>query len=108
MSFGQYIAQERKRINLTQKGLAAKIKRSDEDKPITPQYLNDIEHDRRSPSSPELITTIAEALGVDPDVLYVLAGRMPSDVSRKQLADPQAVARAMKAFRRALHSSDSK
>lgn len=105
MTFGRYIAQERKRNNLTQKDLAARIKRPDDDKPITPQYLNDIEHDRRSPSAPELIKTIAEALGVDADVLYLLAGRVPSDVSKKQLGDPDAVARAMRAFRRELRST---
>lgn len=104
ITFGRYISQQRKKRNLSQKELAALIRKPDEDKSITPQYLNDIEHDRRSPSSPELIREIADALKVEPDVLAALAGRLPSDLSKHDLSDPEAISRAMKAFRKALES----
>ena len=49
-SFGSAIASGRKKKGLSQKKLAAKITKEDGEA-ITPQYLNDIEHDRRKPSS---------------------------------------------------------
>jgi hypothetical protein len=49
-SFGGAIASGPKAKSMSQKELAAKIVKED-GQPITPQYLNDIEHDRRSPSS---------------------------------------------------------
>jgi len=52
---GQTIREARIK-GMTQKELAAKIMRKEEgreeEKPITPQYLNDIEHDRRTPPVP--------------------------------------------------------
>jgi len=54
---GQTIREARVKAGMTQKELAAKIMRKEEgrgeEKAITPQYLNDIEHDRRTP--PEYI-----------------------------------------------------
>jgi hypothetical protein len=44
---------------------------------ISPRYLNDIEHDRRSPSSDRMVQQFADALGIDRDWLYYLAGRFP-------------------------------
>jgi len=97
-TFGQAIGRARKEKGWAQKDLAARILREDGEA-ISPQYLNDIEHDRRSPSSDRMVQQFAEVLDVDPDWLYYLAGRFPEDVRMKQLS-PNEVARAMVAFRR--------
>ena len=99
-TFGSAISGARKDKRMSQKELAALIKREDGVQ-ISPQYLNDIEHDRRSPSSDFLVQQFAKILGVDPDYLYFLAGKLPSDVTNKQVA-PERVQEAMVAFRRAL------
>jgi transcriptional regulator with XRE-family HTH domain len=97
-TFGKAIGQARKEKGWALKDLAAKILREDGEA-ISLQYLNDIEHDRRSPSSDRMVQQFAEALGMDADWLYYLAGRFPEDVRRKNLS-PKEVAQAMVAFRR--------
>lgn len=97
-TLGQAIARARKGKGLSQKELAAQIMRED-DTPISPQYLNDIEHDRRSPSSDHLVKQFASVLGIDPDYLYYLADRFPEDVRKARLSEEQ-VTNLMTAFRR--------
>ena len=97
-TFGSVISAARKAKGWALKDLALRVLREDED-PISPQYLNDIEHDRRSPSSDRMVQQFADALGIDPDWLYYLAGRFPEDVRDKKLSEKQ-VADAMVAFRR--------
>jgi transcriptional regulator with XRE-family HTH domain len=46
--FGTLISEARRSKGLSQKDLAAKVKKED-GQAISPQYLNDIEHDRRNP-----------------------------------------------------------
>ena len=96
-TFGRAISQARKEKGWGLKDLAAKVLREDGE-PISPQYLNDIEHDRRSPTSDRMVQQFAEALGIAQDWLYYLAGRFPEDVRRKKLSEQQ-VAEAMTAFR---------
>jgi ribosome-binding protein aMBF1 (putative translation factor) len=60
-SFGKAVASARKALAWSQKELAAKIKKEDGET-ITQQYLNDIEHDRRSPSSDHLVGEFARVL----------------------------------------------
>ena len=102
-TFGRVIASKRKELKLSQKELAEKILKEDAE-PITPQYLNDIEHDRRNPSSDQLVSQFAEKLQLQSDYLYFLAGRMPADLRHKRLT-PEAVTKAMTAFRRSATSS---
>lgn len=97
-SFGSAISAARKAKNWSLKDLAAKVLREDDEGPISPQYLNDIEHDRRSPSSDWLVKQFAKALDLDADWLYYLAGRFPEDVRNKKLT-PDDVRTAMVAFR---------
>ena len=53
--------------------------KKDDGKPITPQYLNDIEFDRRTPS--EVVTRqLAKALSLEPDRLMFIAGSLPRDI----------------------------
>ena len=99
-TFGSAISEARKAKGWALKDLAARVLREDDD-PISPQYLNDIEHDRRSPSSDRMVQQFADALGIDRDWLYYLAGRFPEDVRDKNVSQKQ-VSEAMVAFRRKL------
>jgi len=99
MSLGAVISEARKKANLSQKELAEAIKKED-GTAISPQYLNDIEHDRRNVPS-YLIEQLAKVLRVDRDLLYHGAGTLPADI-RDQKASPAQLASAYKAFRRAL------
>ena len=101
-SFGRAIASARKDLQLSQKDLAKKIFKEEDGEPITPQYLNDIEHDRRSPSSDHIVKQFATVLAISPDVLYWLAGRVPGDLLTRQNVSPKQIDQAFTAFRRAL------
>ena len=97
-TFGKYVSQTRKQRGLSQKQLAERIER-EEGGPISAQYLNDIEHDRRSPSSDHMIQEFARVLRVSPHYLYYLAGRMPAAL-RQANVPPQQVDEWVAAFRR--------
>jgi transcriptional regulator with XRE-family HTH domain len=104
-SFGSLIASARKEQRLSQKELAEKIIKED-GQAITPQYLNDIEHDRRSPTSDYLVKQFAKALRhphVTVELLTALAGVL-SEADRKlvQNAKPSQVEEAYRVFRREL------
>jgi transcriptional regulator with XRE-family HTH domain len=94
MTFGSIIAEERKKAKLSQKELAALVKKED-GIAISPQYLNDIERDRRNPTSDFLIEQFAAVLKIDPGRLYYLARRIPEDVK----PTPENEANFVKAFR---------
>ena len=97
-TFGMYISASRKKLGLSQKQLAEEIER-EEGGSISPQYLNDIEHDRRSPSSDHMIQQFARVLNIGADYLYYLAGRVPADVRQANLPSQQ-VEETFAAFRR--------
>ena len=96
-TFGLVISTARKKKKLNQKQLAEKITREDGD-PISPQYLNDIEHDRRNPSSDHIIKQFSKALRIKADYLHYLNGRFPETERRKTLT-PQQFEKAIVAFR---------
>jgi transcriptional regulator with XRE-family HTH domain len=96
-TYGRAKSQARKMCGWRQKELAQKILREDEE-PISPQYLNDIEHDRRNPSSDRMVQQFADVLGIEADWLYYLAGKFPADLRERKLSQ-QEVAKAMVAFR---------
>lgn len=102
MSFGTIIAEQRKRLGMSQKQLAEQIKKEDGES-ISPQYLNDIERDRRNPPSEYLIGQFAKQLKLSKDYLLLAAGTLPQEVKQK-LSDssPETVERALQAFRRQL------
>jgi len=83
VTFGQAIAKARKAKGLIQKELAALVVKDDAGGAISPQYLNDIEHDRRSPKSDRLIKRFAKVLGEDEGYLFFLAGKIPDDLRKK-------------------------
>ncbi len=98
ITFGGVISMARKERSWSLKELCSKVLREDGE-PISPQYLNDIEHNRRSPSSDWMVKQFADALGINPDWLYYLAGRLPADVRDSKLSEDK-VAKLMVAFRR--------
>lgn len=99
-TFGQVIADGRKRAGLSQKDLAAKIQKEDGDS-ISPQYLNDIEHDRRNAPSEHFLGQLSKLLDLPIQFLYFKAGQWPEDL-RGNESQPEQVVRAFQAFRQAL------
>ena len=81
---------------MTQKQLAGEVVREDGEA-ISPQYLNDIERDRRVPSG-EVIIALAKVLDLDSDYLHYLAKKWPDDLAGASL-DPTQVRDLMFAFR---------
>lgn len=99
-TFGELIAEGRKRVKLTQRELAARIKMED-GRAMSPPYLNDLEHNLRKPPRGHLLDQLAKELGVEADLLYFLAGRMPADMAPKEASEEQVLA-AYRAFRKEL------
>jgi transcriptional regulator with XRE-family HTH domain len=100
-TFGTIIAEARRAAGLNQKEVAAKIKKED-GQPISAQYLNDIEHDRRNPPSEFLIAQFAALLKLDKDMLILAAGMIPQDLQKIAANQPDKVEQAFKAFRKAI------
>jgi transcriptional regulator with XRE-family HTH domain len=98
VTFGQTISKARKSKSLSQKDLAGIILKEEDGTPISPQYLNDIEHDRRSPTSDHLIRQFAKALDLEEGLLFVLAGKIPDDI-RKRIKNTEHVVSAFMSFR---------
>jgi transcriptional regulator with XRE-family HTH domain len=97
MTFGQVIVQTRQQAGLSQKDVAARVLKED-GSPISPQYLNDIEHDRRGAPSDHLIRQLAKVLSLRVEYLYYLAGELPADL-RGRSVDEATVVAAYEAFR---------
>lgn len=96
-TFGGVVSQARKTKSMTQKQLTELIKRENGES-ISPQYMNDIEHDRRLPSS-DVIVQIAKALDLNADSLHFLAGKWPGDLSPQNVSSKK-VEELMIAFRK--------
>ena len=100
ITFGRAIARARKDKGLSQKELAAMIIKED-GTAISPQYLNDIEHDRRSPMSDHLILQFEKILEKEPGYLFVLAGKIPEEIRRTRASEAE-VSKIFVNFRREL------
>lgn len=98
-TFGTFVSSRRKELGISQKDLARMVVREEDNQPISPQYLNDIEKDRRQPTSDHIVGQFAKALQADEDYLYFLAGVLPADI-RAQAMTPEAVVERFKAFRK--------
>jgi transcriptional regulator with XRE-family HTH domain len=105
-TFGEVIAEARKKANLTQRQLAARI-RNEEGKPISGPYLNDLEHNFRHPPRGYLLEQFARELDLDVDLLYFLARQLPADLDADKVSEEQAIA-AYRAFRRGLQPKGGK
>ena len=97
-TFGCAISEARKSVEMSQKELADKMQQAGLS--MSPQYLNDIEHDRRNPSSDQIIKQFSKILDIQADWLYYLAGKLPADVREKQHLSMQDATECMVAFRR--------
>jgi transcriptional regulator with XRE-family HTH domain len=100
MAFGQTIAEARKKAGLSQKALAARIKKED-GSPISPQYLNDLEWDRRNSPSPHFLHQLAAELHLPEEYLVVMAKQYPEDLHDGP-HPPETVQAAFRAFRKEL------
>jgi len=92
-SFPEYLAE--KKAGITQRELAARLKRED-GRPVDPPYLNAVEHDHRYPPEDSLIEQIAKIVEFSPDMLYFHANRQPPDV--KTETDEARLEAAYRAF----------
>ncbi|WP_025042123.1 helix-turn-helix domain-containing protein [Nitrosospira briensis] len=99
VTFGNYIAEARKKLQMSQKELATRILREEDGQPISPQYLSDIERDRRSPTFDHLIQQFATVLQIDADYLHYLSGKLPDEIRQRNLSE-NAVKAAFMAFRK--------
>lgn len=100
MTLGEIIAEARQNKGLSQRELASLIIKEDGQHISTP-YLNDIEHDRRRPSSDHILEQFARALEIEPEVLYFVAKRIPA-YAYETPADRRLMVAALRAFRRVL------
>jgi transcriptional regulator with XRE-family HTH domain len=100
-TLGQEIATARKKAGWSQKDLAERTLRED-GQPISAQYLNDIERDRRSPAG-FILNALAEQLKLDSDYLHFMAGQVPPDLAGGSVDDAR-LNRAIAAFRRTYKS----
>lgn len=101
-SFGEVVAERRKEKLISQKKLAETIMKEGGDS-ISQQYLSDIEHGRRVPTSDHLIHQFAEALDLEPDYLATLAGELPEDVREASTEkEEERIKQAWTAFRKSL------
>ena len=98
-NFGKIILEQRKKLQISQKDLAALIKK-DDGSSISPQYLNDIERGRRNPPPEYIIKQLAVKLNLTEDYLFYLAGKLPSDIEGNYSSEK--VEAAMKLFRKNL------
>lgn len=100
-TFGRIISDARKKLGISQKDLASKIVK--DGKSISPQYLNDVEWDRRNPPSEEITKQLASELQIPVEYLILAAGNIPQDFEAlTRDAKPEMVAQAFRAFRRTL------
>jgi transcriptional regulator with XRE-family HTH domain len=106
MTFGQAIAAARKSKMLSQKQLASMILK-DDGKPISPQYLNDIERDRRNPPGEYLISQFAKILNVPEEYFYFLAHEIPPKYRQDDSANPAQVQEAFEAFARSYRRGEN-
>lgn len=96
------IAAARKAAGISQKDLAASILKED-GSPISAQYLNDVEHERRNPPSEKIIEQLARRLKLSKEQLMAAAGLMPSDLKEKLIKMSKRDAEvAFRAFRKEL------
>jgi transcriptional regulator with XRE-family HTH domain len=98
-TFGTIISDARKASGISQRELAAKIKK-DDGTTISAQYLNDVEHDRRNPPSEHIIAQMAELLELSNDLLCAAANTLPDDLKKLALKNPDKFEEAMRAFRK--------
>jgi len=99
MTFGQIITSARKSRQMSQKQLASLIIKEDGN-PISPQYLNDIERDRRNPPGDNFINQFAKVLGIPEEYLFFIVHEIPPKYRKDVPSNPAVVREAFEAFER--------
>ncbi|MCX6378987.1 MAG: helix-turn-helix transcriptional regulator [Armatimonadetes bacterium] len=100
-SFGEIISEKRKEIGISQKELSAQIVKED-GQPISPQYLNDLERDRRNVPDEYLIEQFSKVLLIPAEQLYYCAGELAPDMKEADV-DEDLVLEAYTAFRKVIN-----
>ena len=85
MTFGEYVREKR-----VQKGLS--LRRFAELVELSPTYISQVENGVQSPPTADRAKVMAVVLGEPEDVLVVLAGRVPDDISEILLEQPEEMA----------------
>lgn len=101
LTFGQFVSTERRRRLISQKDFAA-ILRKEDGQPLSPTYLNDIEHDRCNIPAEYLLKQFAKALKLDLKLLYYYAGKIPENLRNKHV-DGEKILAAYQAFEDVLY-----
>ena len=96
---GDVINQARRARRWSLRQLAAQVRKGD-GTPISPQYLNDIELNRRIPA-PHVLRELAQCLGLDEDHLLMLAGGGAAVVREYFEAHPEQKEEVVRLFRNA-------
>jgi transcriptional regulator with XRE-family HTH domain len=101
VSLGALLRQERTRRKLSLRELGEKLRSArDPNGPVSPQYLNDIEFERRTPSL-GLLEQLAAIYGVELDYLLALGLKAHPDVLEYLRQQPGSGSQVAKVFRRA-------
>jgi transcriptional regulator with XRE-family HTH domain len=106
MTFGRTIAEARKKAKFSLRELADHIRKED-GFPISPQYLNDLEHDRRNIPADFMLQQFAQVLDIPIEILYYYAGEIPSELRGMQVESEQVI-EAYKAFRRTIQGDQKR
>ena len=104
-TFGQVLVETRKGAGLTQKELAARLRRGD-GRLVAPSYLNAVEHDKLNPPEDAVIEQLTRILCIPADILYHHANRLSPDLRRE--TDRGVLEGAYRAFRKALNKKPMK
>jgi transcriptional regulator with XRE-family HTH domain len=105
-TFGEVLAQARKRRGLTLKAVAARVLK-DDGTPMSTPYLNDIELGHKGPPSDAMIRQFATILRIEIEVLRFYANRV-YDRAKGSDPEPGQIVAAYRAFRRELDKKPAK
>jgi transcriptional regulator with XRE-family HTH domain len=83
-TFGKRFRELRRLKGISQRELAEKVS-------VDFSYISKLENDRLSPPAADTIVRICDALGVTPDELLALTGKMPSDLKDMISSSPAAL-----------------
>src|SRR4051794_37094099 len=82
-SFGETLKKIRREAGISQRDLAERIK-------VDFSYISKVENDRLSPPAADTIVAICKVLGVSPENLLALGGKLPSNVQKNVGSSPSA------------------
>jgi transcriptional regulator with XRE-family HTH domain len=83
-TFGQALREIRRSKGISQRELANNVS-------VDFSYISKLENDRTPPPAADTIVRICDVLGIAPDELLALTGKMPSDVKEIFSSNPAAM-----------------